>query len=207
MLALSLPNGFAGQSYRLERLGITRSTATLGCVSLIHRHPLLSANRPVFLASSLDCLGSSFDSSHKSFVLRTYEKSSCNHSRINTSGTKDLKSPGMNTYRKTGGGMSAVSPARSARAAKNVAARAVKKSGDYGYVPVRSEVHGSGGHAECRVCSLGFSYSPQDAISCLQCIWALWPSLFCAVQDVNPSAFKHLCALGALFGEKHPGWG
>ena len=40
---------------------------------------------------------------NKCFTLRTYKKTSCNYSGMNTYGTKDLKLPGMNTYRKTGG--------------------------------------------------------------------------------------------------------
>ena len=68
--------------------------------------------------------------SHKCFVLRTYEKISCKPCRMNTYVTKDLKFPRMNTYRKTSGwGVEPKSPARSARAAKSVGARAVTKSG------------------------------------------------------------------------------
>ena len=37
---------------------------------------------------------------HKCFVLRTYQNCACNHRIMNTSGTKDLKLPGMNTYQK-----------------------------------------------------------------------------------------------------------
>ena len=83
---------------------------------------------------------------HKCFVLRTYEKTVCNHCIMNTYETKDLKLPRMNTYRKTGWvepkspaqqatvsgaavakgsfggkkvGVEPKSPARSARATKN----------------------------------------------------------------------------------------
>ncbi len=152
MLALSLPNGFASKSYGSMKSIITRGTAPLGCAPFIHRQPLLRASRPgTLVVSSLDSL----TSRSKFFRIRTYERLSYNHCRMNTYEPGDLKSPVMNTYRKTEGwGVEPKSPARSARAAKKVGARAVTH-----LLP--------------------------------SCTSALLPSLFCAVQDVNPSAFKH----------------
>ena len=43
---------------------------------------------------------------HKCFVLRTYQNYTCNQRTMNTSGTKDLKLPGMNTYQKQWVGVS-----------------------------------------------------------------------------------------------------
>jgi hypothetical protein len=40
-----------------------------------------------------------------SFRMHTYEKSACNSFGMHTCGAKDLKSPGMNTYKKGGGGV------------------------------------------------------------------------------------------------------
>lgn len=59
-------------------------TTTPGCVPPIHRQRLLSASRPVPLASSLDSLGFDSRSQHKSFLFRTYETCTSNYSRMNT---------------------------------------------------------------------------------------------------------------------------
>lgn len=95
---------FAGQSCRSGTFRIARGTATLGCAPF--PQPLLGASRLLPLASSLHPLAphiAPLNPAHKSFLLRTYEKTPCNYSGMNTYETKDLKFSRMNTYRKTGG--------------------------------------------------------------------------------------------------------
>ncbi len=131
MLALSLPtlslqNDFASKtrSRNRSRKLIARSTDTLGCVPPIRRLRLLSASRPLSRTSSFNILTSATHSPRKSFLLRTYEKRPCNPSIMNTSGTKNLKSPAMNTYRKIGGGGEREAPGKGRSRGKKVGGRA-----------------------------------------------------------------------------------
>ncbi len=203
---LSLQNDFASKtrSRNRSRKLIARSRDTLGCVPPIRRLRLLSASRPLSRTSSFNILTSATHSPRKSFLLRTYEKRPCNHSIMNTSGTENLKSPAMNTYRKIGGGASArlpargaravrksggepKSPARSARAEKSVGARAVRKSG---CLWLRSAAPWSRRTHDVRY----FSMHPRRNLPSSY-TYALLRSLFCTCENINPCMFNPLRTL------------
>ncbi len=110
MLALSLPtlslqNDFASKtrSRNRSRKLIAPNTAASGFASPTHGLRFLNSSRVFDSSPSLESPAPGTYSPRKSFILRTYEKGSCNSSAINTYRTKDLKFHRMNTYRKTGG--------------------------------------------------------------------------------------------------------